>query len=263
MKYAWFLIFLSIFAFSILSYGATIRGSIYAWDTLEKINNVIVDINSKPYQRVVAKDGDYSFNVPAGVYKIKASYFLENEPVYEGEEVIKIEEEGEYYLDLILFQSLDVNIEQETLDENTASEIENVTVFEDSSKIAGEKKENYLGIISILAAFLLAGISYYLYKKQIETIRKKKVEYAKKVESKAGETKPAEVKEKKFDKYALDVIELLKRSGSRLTQKEIRERMQLSEAKISLIIAELEDAGVVKKIKKGRGNIIILKELEI
>ena len=37
----------------------------------------------------------------------------------------------------------------------------------------------------------------------------------------------------------------------------------MSEAKISLMIAELEHKGLVEKIKKGRGNIVVLKKNEI
>jgi len=46
----------------------------------------------------------------------------------------------------------------------------------------------------------------------------------------------------------------------RTTQKEIRKNSSLSEAKISLIITQLEEDGKIQKIKKGRTNIIILKQ---
>ncbi|MCS7143397.1 MAG: MarR family transcriptional regulator [Archaeoglobaceae archaeon] len=55
------------------------------------------------------------------------------------------------------------------------------------------------------------------------------------------------------------VIELIKAEGGRITQKELRKRLGYSEAKISLIIADLERRGLVEKMKKGRGNIIFLK----
>ena len=35
--------------------------------------------------------------------------------------------------------------------------------------------------------------------------------------------------------------------------------LDLSEAKISLILTELEHKGQIEKVKKGRGNVIILK----
>ena len=53
---------------------------------------------------------------------------------------------------------------------------------------------------------------------------------------------------------------MLKEEGGRATQKAKRKEIQLSEAKISLMIEELEHKGIVEKIKKGRGNIIILKK---
>lgn len=55
------------------------------------------------------------------------------------------------------------------------------------------------------------------------------------------------------------VIELIKAEGGRITQRELRRKLGYSEAKISLIIADLERRGLIEKIKKGRGNIIFLK----
>jgi uncharacterized membrane protein len=55
------------------------------------------------------------------------------------------------------------------------------------------------------------------------------------------------------------VLDFIKQEGGRTTQKDIRMKFPSSEAKISLIISELEHKGIIKKIKKGRGNIIVLK----
>ena len=57
-----------------------------------------------------------------------------------------------------------------------------------------------------------------------------------------------------------EVLEIIKKQGGRTTQKEIRKAFPLSEAKISLIISELQHKNKIEKIKKGRGNIIILKK---
>jgi uncharacterized membrane protein len=53
------------------------------------------------------------------------------------------------------------------------------------------------------------------------------------------------------------VLKVLDKNGGRMTQKELRKNFELSEANISLMITELESLGLVKRIKKGRGNIII------
>ena len=53
-------------------------------------------------------------------------------------------------------------------------------------------------------------------------------------------------------------IEIIKKSSGRI-KKELRKKLPYSEAKVSLIIADLESRDIVKKIKQGRVNIIILK----
>jgi len=55
------------------------------------------------------------------------------------------------------------------------------------------------------------------------------------------------------------LVEEIKKAGGRVTQKELRERLKISEAKLSLMLADLERRGVIEKVKKGRGNIIFLK----
>ena len=65
-----------------------------------------------------------------------------------------------------------------------------------------------------------------------------------------------EISENDLDK----IINIIKEEGGRTTQKEIRKKIPYSEAKISLMIAELENKGTIKKIKKGRGNIIVLNK---
>ncbi len=55
------------------------------------------------------------------------------------------------------------------------------------------------------------------------------------------------------------VVAFVKDQGGSTTQKDIRKNFTSSEAKISLVLSELEHNGILQKIKKGRGNIIILK----
>ncbi len=54
------------------------------------------------------------------------------------------------------------------------------------------------------------------------------------------------------------VTEIIRKEGGRITQLDLRSRLGLSEAKVSLILTELESKGLVKKVKKGIGNVIIL-----
>ena len=114
--------------------------------------------------------------------------------------------------------------------------------------------DNSLGlIISFVILIVLIGLLFLSSKDILPKTKKEK---------RIALRKDADTKD--LDKYARQVLDLLKKRGNRLTQKEIRDEIaEIGEAKISLIIAELEAMGKVKKIKRGRGNIIILKKHKI
>ena len=90
-------------------------------------------------------------------------------------------------------------------------------------------------------------------------------ELPQKVDETAGkqtqdQVKPEEKQVQKLGDEDLEkVLKVIRSHGGRTTQKEIRKEIPLSEGKISLIITELEHMKIIKKIKKGRGNIIVLK----
>jgi len=56
------------------------------------------------------------------------------------------------------------------------------------------------------------------------------------------------------------LVSYLNKNDGRASQTDITKALYLSKAKVSLMIAELEEKGMVKKIKRGRGNIIILRK---
>ena len=110
-------------------------------------------------------------------------------------------------------------------------------------------------VAGIIFAALLARIIYtrkkygslWLFRKRIKAESKKTLEQHK--EELAQE--PG---------YVDQALEIIKKHDGRINQKELRkEMMYLSEAKVSLIVTELEHKGKVEKIKKGRGNVLILK----
>ena len=70
------------------------------------------------------------------------------------------------------------------------------------------------------------------------------------------------IRRKKDEPHLYELQEYLDyiKKHKRVTQKELRKHFPLSEAKISLIITELEAKGYVQKIKKGRGNVILFKQ---
>lgn len=58
------------------------------------------------------------------------------------------------------------------------------------------------------------------------------------------------------------ILDILVSQGGRMTQKDMRKRLNYSEGKVSLMLLDLEKRGRIQKFKKGRGNIIFLVEEE-
>lgn len=214
-------LFLILFSCNVL--GAEIHGYVYNLN-LEKINDVIVSVNTEPKQTFVVKNGTYSFNIPSGDYQISAEY--RNGVIMDASENISVVGEGSYVLDLILFPSLE--------EEEVMLEEADIDLDEDYFR-----KPDYRPMLFILMfVVVVLGLFVYLYRQNKE------------INIKEGEEERAELK---------NLVSFIKKQGGRTTQKDIRKEFPSSEAKISLMITELEKKGRIQRIKKGRGNIIILK----
>jgi uncharacterized membrane protein len=53
-----------------------------------------------------------------------------------------------------------------------------------------------------------------------------------------------------------ELLNLIRTNGNRITQRELRKKSPYSESKVSLMISDLEERGLIEKFKRGRGNII-------
>jgi len=139
-----------------------------------------------------------------------------------------VKDNGIYTIDLILFPKLET-----TLDED----MDNIT-FE----IGEEQRIPSTVLAIVVLAVFGTGVGFYVYRRKLK---------AKEVEKTLVETElPDDLKQ---------ILDLLKSLGGRATQKELREKLGWSEAKLSLALADLERRGLIEKYKKGRGNIIFLK----
>ena len=210
--------------------AATIHGTVYSFD-LEEITNAIVKVDSEPVQTMVSKDGTYSFELEPGDYIITATYSEDDVVKDYVTENINIEKQGTFVLDLILFPSF---AEEEELLKETEEEIVD-GVFEEI-KITD--------IIIFCVAIVGFGVVIYL----LFRYRKILVKVTEEVE-----------KAKLTDDLERKVLDFIKKEKGRVTQKEIRKQFPMSEAKISLVISDLESKNIIKKIKKGRGNIVVLQ----
>lgn len=205
-----------------VAYSAQIYGNLYNWETFEPLSDVVVEVNTTPEQVFVSRDGSYSFSVPSGSYLLRARYYENNLLKLEAEEVLEVPQNGSYRIDLILFPTLEEEFLFDDID---------VSILEDG-------KQNNSSLFIIIAVFLISAIfAGYIYLKKRE---------------KEEESEP-------LPEDLAQVLEIIKSEGGRVKQSELRKRLGCSEAKLSLMLADLEHRGKIKKIKKGRGNIVILK----
>ena len=202
------------------AYSATLHGTIYNLD-LRPAEKAIVKIDSVPQQTFLAMDGTYSLKLNPGEYTMTVTYTEDGEN-YVAEEEVKIVEEGTFVTDIIMLP--DFSEEEELLEEE---------IKIDPAVIDDYQYMQAFLIIAFVAFLLVSGYVFVTKKKSRKT---------------------------ELDKEICDmVLEFIKKNGGRVTQKEVRKNFHYSEAKISLVISELVHKGKIEKIKKSKGNIIILK----
>lgn len=211
------------------THAAIIEGKVYSWDTFEPLRNCVVTINTTPMQRFVATNGTYVFEVEPGVYLLEAYYFGDV-TLYTNETVV-IRDNGTYRIDLLAQPVIrEINV--------TAPEIS----FEISdSEVGGITK--WTPYHYLFGIFILTASGFWIYR----TIRHRRSDER----SVGTEILPEDLEE---------LIEIIRREGGRITQKELRKLTGYSEAKISLMLADLERRGIIERVKKGRGKIVFLKE---
>jgi uncharacterized membrane protein len=222
------ILFLFVLAILPCINAAEIYGTVYDM-SLNPANDAVIEVDSVPKQTKILKDGTYSFTLPIGDYIIKATY-VSNYNVYSTEENITIVDEGRYIVDLIVFPDLSEESELLLLGEDINLE----DIYE-------EEEQAFPWLYIVLVVVIIAVI-FLFFKKR----------------------KPMEKTQEKILEEEIDpkdkIYEFIKQKGGRVTQREIRKNFPVSQATISLILTELENDGKLKKIKRGKGNIIILQK---
>lgn len=265
------LICIAVFAIcASLASGAVVHGTTYEWSTFEPLENTIVEVDSTPPQFLVASFGSYSFDLPEGTYTIRAEYYQGNVLEYYAEENITIVGDGDFVLDLLMFPPIedaflyeDINFSEDMYD------------YEEPDKIAGEDDSLVSPVAIAILCILIAGFALFLWGR-----RRRSESDAKGTQGEDTRYEPPEPDielepEPEIEEEGLErsegseesdipsdlqeVLSVIRDDGGRISQKELRARLKYSEAKVSLMITDLEDRGLVKKVKKGRGNVIILK----
>jgi uncharacterized membrane protein len=250
--------------------AAVVHGTTYEWSTFEALENTIVEVNSTPPQVLVASSGSYTFDLPEGSYTIRAEYYRGNLLEYCAEEEITIVGDGDFVLDLLMFPPIeevylceDINFSEDLFDYEELHEDEDdfrVLIY----------ATGILSVLAIVSALFLwkrgkkgAGKDEKDEKEDYgyEPV-KPEPEAPEETEEPGGseELEPVDA-ESAIPSDLQEMLSIIREHGGRITQKDLRLLLNCSEAKASLMITDLEDRGLVKKVKKGRGNVIILTDL--
>jgi len=287
------LLILLILLLSSLVSATTLKGTVYDAN-LEITENVLIEINSIPVQKFLSRDGTYTFRLSPGDYLLT----VQKESLVVQEEV-SIKEDGLFVYDLFLLPDFLTEedlwedsesqyfAEDELLDQSwpwTHYLLIGIFIFAVGRIILAWKKHGSLRIFRRLQKAKLQRMKQKIPEIKIggeeSDLRNKddQKEEGKELEntgSKENQPKENGLKENNqlaisktplnedFEPQYLDqAVEIIKKHDGRITQKELRqEMMHLSESKVSLIVTELEHKNQVEKIKKGRGNVIILKNI--
>lgn len=239
---------------------ATIHGAIYEWGTFEPLENVIVEVNSTPSQSMLAKYGIYSFNLVPGNYLISASYYHNSTMVHYTEERITITDDGDYVIDIIF---LPTYYEEEEVNGTVFEELDELAdLAESDTSSEGNAFSSSLIYVLALLTLLLAG-GYILHGRQKgengDSSQTGDIGFEDGlIESEDGSSLLLSDELADLPSDLREVVGIISGNGGRITQKDLRGRLRHSEAKVSLMISDLENRGVVQKFKKGRGNVIIL-----
>lgn len=227
---------------------ATVHGVIYEWGTFEPLENVIVEVNSTPPQSMLARYGLYSFNLLPGDYVISASYYRNRTLIRYTQEEITITGSGDYVIDLILLPAY----YDEGLSETEFTELDELA---DLAEDEDSRAFSY-GVLSliILTALAFAAGTYLL------SVRRKASPVIAEDETHYSDEPIPDMDARcaALPDDLREMVSVISRNGGRITQKDLRGVLKHSEAKVSLMISDLEDRGIVRKFKKGRGNVVFL-----
>ncbi len=275
------LLFLGVFFAPIIKAEdgvAIISGRIYNYD-LNSVEDVIVSVNSTPKQIVVAQNSTYRLELKPGIYTITAKYYKEGVLQSQTTEHIEVRDNSKYNLDLVLFP--DLSDEEDLLSttgyvvkdirtEKTitgyliaigiAATILGIVLFYGRDYISQGKKQKDGAEHSVIDSVMQVEVHPEISKIEVSKIEVTHEEAEPEVQTEKIEPKDVPAQGLLLDKDLQQVLVIISKQDGRTTQKEIRKELPWSESKISLMIAELEQKGLIEKIKKGRGNIIILKK---
>ncbi len=204
--------------------AASIHGEVYAIDGFDNLNNSIIKISGEENHQLMIKEGNYSIELKEGEYVIEGFYYEKEELIYYAKYELKVGAESLRF-DVVLFsEEIFKDVPSIYIDEIELEELEI------------EKENNFMYLWVGIGITIILFVVLFLLKTKIK------------------KAKPEEL-----DADCKTVLKIVNENEGRITQKEIREILNWSDSKLSLVVSELEQLELIKRIKKGRENIIKVK----
>jgi len=233
-----------LFAIALVS-GATIYGEIYNSNDFETVSPVVLKISGPVSTQIIVRDGNYSIDLPPGAYTIAGFYYENSTLVYRSYDKINITDQDKtIHFDIVLFEPDEFDIFYSSIE---PPEIDHQNVKEST-------EFSIVGFLPYLVLLLVIGalVFYLINKKSAPSVSRPQAKEEIRKEEIKEELEELDDEERKL------LSLLLEASERRALQRDLRKELGFSEAKMSLLIDDLESRGYVKRIKKGRGNIIKL-----
>jgi len=230
--------------------AATLTGTVYTQD-LEVARYSLLTINSTPTQRTILEDGAYDIILQEGTYTMRVTYNTAGR-AYEDEHEVTITDDSTYTYDFILFPIIATN-------EEKLPDIDDITTMPqapDTTQYTTQSISIGAWPMAILIIVLIALVTFFGQRRWGQLTTKERAAKEKKDDIERMEDGKLDPPMKEDLAALLTIIE---KEGGRTTQKELRQKMPYSEAKISMMLTELEASGKIKRHKKGRSNVIALK----
>ncbi len=201
------------------SEAADIYGNLYD-PALKRMYSSVIEINTTPRQRFVSTNGSYHFTISPGSYEIRASSITGLAAM----ENLTVVDEGRYILDLFLYPEDGLDIGDVYIPEPIPSSKMPVWLL------------TGFGVLLVSSAFIIAFLI-----RQNTDMRRMHLEALKGLDD----------DEKK-------VLTLLRDNKGRLSQQVIGREFTYTDAKVSLMLTDLEDKRFIRRVKRGRANMIFL-----
>lgn len=235
MRYSLLIVLFLHFAFQ-PAYAALLYGDIYEGDTFSPLNNTIIRIDGPMSVQFIAHQ-NYSIKLPLGEYVLSASSFTGRKCDYYAQERINLNQ------DTMRFDIVLLPCELQQL----------VPPVDEIPESAMRRQSNEQALL--LIAFVLLALAVWLFFRHLSVKKGKMQRYEERPEEDVAESGHP------LDEDSRRILDILKSSGGRMLQKELRQIIGASQSNTSLVLTELEHLGYIKRFKRGRENLLkLLKE---